>query len=155
MPRAERLSAGWCSITPPRTRRPLGQPPTQLKKSPLTPIIVICDATRRSIDDTVSRPVIVSFDSNGVTLYKPPGFGAVTTYACTGPLSTRWSYVTPGMICDGRASAAGARTSPRKTTASSLPGLTPPPPPSLRPHHHHPSRTPPALPLPPPLLPPP
>src|SRR5437870_11359713 len=96
---------------------PLGQPPIQLKKSPLTLIVVICGDTRRSIDDTVSRPVIVSFESDGVTLYSPPGFGAVTTYARTGPFSTRWSYVTPGMICAGRAAAGCAGTSARKATA--------------------------------------
>ena len=68
MPSVERLSAGWCSTVPPRMSNPLGQPPSQLKKSPLTPIVVSCDETRRSIDDTVSRPVIVSFESSGARL---------------------------------------------------------------------------------------
>jgi hypothetical protein len=39
-----------------------------LKKSPLTPIVVIWAETRRSIDETVSRPVIVPFESSGARL---------------------------------------------------------------------------------------
>ena len=68
MPTDERLTLDWCSSTPPCISSPLGQPPSQLKKSPLTPIVVICDETCRSMDDTVSRPVIVPFESNGVRL---------------------------------------------------------------------------------------
>src|SRR5919197_2228206 len=47
MPTAARPSADWCSTTPPCINRPLGQPPFQLKKSPLIPTVVICDETVR------------------------------------------------------------------------------------------------------------
>src|SRR6185312_13860977 len=39
MPTAARPSADWCSTTPDRISSPLGQPPVQLKKSPLTPTV--------------------------------------------------------------------------------------------------------------------
>ena len=85
MPTAARPSADWCSTMPARISSPLGQPPVQLKKSPLTPTVVICGDAARSIDDTRSRPLIVPFESSGVSLYRPCGFGAVTTYMTTGP----------------------------------------------------------------------
>src|SRR5262249_5637763 len=68
MPTAARPSADWCSTTLLRINSPLGQPPVQWKKSPLTPTVVICDDTSRSIADTVSRPMIVPFESSGVSL---------------------------------------------------------------------------------------
>ena len=68
MPSADLFVAAWCSNTPSRMKRPLGQPPLQLKKSPFVPTVVICDETRRSIDDTVSRPVIVPFERSGARL---------------------------------------------------------------------------------------
>ena len=68
IPTAARLSAAWCSTTPPCIRSPLGQPPFQLKKSPLTPIVVMRGETSRSIEVTVSRPVIVPFESNALRL---------------------------------------------------------------------------------------
>src|SRR3954454_6704734 len=93
---------------PPRISSPLGQPPVQLKKSPLTPTVVICGETARSIEETRSRPLIVPFESNGLSLYNPCGFGAVTTYIAIGPAGVqrrmRW-YATPGI---SRVTAAGA-----------------------------------------------
>ena len=68
MPTAARPSADWCSTTPPCMSSPLGQPPVQWKKSPLTPTVVICGDASRSMDETVCRPMIVPFESSGVSL---------------------------------------------------------------------------------------
>src|SRR5690349_6120409 len=67
-PTAARPSADWCSTTPPCISNPLGQPPVQWKKSPLTPTVVICADASRSIAETVSRPMIVPFESSGISL---------------------------------------------------------------------------------------
>src|SRR5947207_2725498 len=98
--------------------KPLGQPPVQLKKSPLTPTVVIWGDAARSIDDTVSRPVIVPLDRSGVSRYSPCGFGAVTTYIAIGPADVHRrmrSYVTPGISCVGRAEAGGTKINPTTT----------------------------------------
>src|SRR5207245_1867213 len=83
-PRATRTapSAGTSTLesvktdctTPLRSRRGVAG-----GNGPRTTIVVICAEALRSIDETVSRPTIVPFDSNGARLYSPPGFGAVTT----------------------------------------------------------------------------
>src|SRR5947208_1639930 len=128
MPTAARPSADWCSTTPARMSSPLGQPPFQLKKSPLTPIVVICADASRSISETVSRPTIVPFESSGISLYSPWGFGAVTTYITIGPAvvqrKTR-SYVTPGITCVGRPAAGGVRISATGAAAKSLRDIRP------------------------------
>src|SRR5215210_5228669 len=83
---------------------------------------MLADASR-CIDDTVWRPVIVPFESSGVRLYRPPGFGALMTYIAIGPALVHcsvWSYVTPGITCVGRAAADGARISPKMTAVASL-----------------------------------
>ena len=70
---------------PSRRKTPLGLPSANLEKSPFTPTWVACVASRRCIEETVSRPSTVSFESTVRSRYRPTGFGPRTTRIATGP----------------------------------------------------------------------
>ena len=64
-PMLDRRGWEWCARTPPCTRMPVGTPSAHVKRSPLMPTDVASAATRRCIDDTVSRRTTVEFESTG------------------------------------------------------------------------------------------
>ena len=68
-PALERSGFGALASTPSRRRIPLGRPSASAKRSPFTPTLVACLTRRRCIAVSVSLPVIVSFESNGVHLW--------------------------------------------------------------------------------------
>ena len=57
----------------------------RLKRSPLTPTAVAVALTPFCISVTFSRPTIASFEDGRRATYRPPGFGALTTFRTTGP----------------------------------------------------------------------
>ena len=65
IPALERVEFGGVASTPSRRRIPLGRPSASEKKSPLTPTVVACVASRRCIAETVSRWTTDSFESTG------------------------------------------------------------------------------------------
>jgi len=63
----ERSASGGLSSTPFRISTPDGWPSRKLKRSPFTPATVAPPDARFSIEVTVSRPTIRSFERTGLS----------------------------------------------------------------------------------------